>query len=38
MDRPGYSPVMPFLIGLALGVLWFAFFPTLAALLRLTMH
>jgi len=28
---------MPFLIGLALGVLWFAFFPTLAALLRL-MH
>lgn len=29
---------MPFLIGLALGALWFALFPTLAALLRLTMR
>jgi len=37
MERPGFSPVMPFLIGLALGALWFALFPTLAALLRL-MH
>ncbi|MGE6693319.1 hypothetical protein ACQKE8_12850 [Sphingobium limneticum] len=36
MDRPSFSPAVPFAIGVALAAVWFSFFPALSWLLPRT--